>query len=112
MQHQIKKAQMMARRHRRIRGSLSGTAERPRLCVHRTHKQIYVQVIDDVAGGTRVAESGTLWGPHLGLGAEIALGPSASLNAGMDVVGYVNRAPTDLTTAGAMTTNVGVNFYF
>lgn len=68
--------------------------------------------VDDVAGGTRVVESGTLWGPHLGLGAEIALGQGASLNAGMDVVGYVNRAPTDLTTAGAMTTNVGVNFYF
>lgn len=57
MQHQIKKAQMMARRHRRIRGSLSGTAERPRLCVHRTHKQIYVQVIDDVAGGTLCSSS-------------------------------------------------------
>jgi large subunit ribosomal protein L18 len=55
MQRQIKKAQMQERRHRRIRGKLSGTAERPRLCVHRTHKQIYVQVIDDVQGKTLCA---------------------------------------------------------
>ena len=57
MQRQIKKTQMKARRHRRIRGSLSGSAERPRLCVHRTHKQIYVQVIDDVTGSTLVSTS-------------------------------------------------------
>ena len=57
MQRQIKKAQMKARRHRRIRGSLSGNMERPRLCVHRSHKQIYVQVVDDVAGSTLCATS-------------------------------------------------------
>ena len=57
MKRQIKKAQMKARRHRRIRSSLSGTAARPRLCVHRTHKQIYVQVIDDVSGATLIASS-------------------------------------------------------
>lgn len=48
---------MRARRHRRIRGRLSGTPARPRLAVHRTHKQIYVQVIDDAAGRTLCAAS-------------------------------------------------------
>ena len=36
----------------RIRGRISGTPERPRLCVFRSNKQIYAQVIDDVAGNT------------------------------------------------------------
>ena len=36
----------------RIRGRISGTPERPRLCVFRSNKQIYAQVIDDIAGNT------------------------------------------------------------
>ena len=38
------------RRHRRVRGKISGTAERPRLDVFRSSKHIYAQIIDDVAG--------------------------------------------------------------
>ena len=38
--------------HRRIRRKVTGTAERPRLCVHRTLKYISVQLIDDRAGTT------------------------------------------------------------
>ena len=45
------------RRHSRIRGKISGTAERPRLCVFRSEKHIYAQVIDDVAGKTLCAAS-------------------------------------------------------
>ncbi len=41
----------------RIRGKISGTAERPRLCVFRSNKQIYAQVIDDVAAKTLVSAS-------------------------------------------------------
>ena len=41
----------------RIRGRISGTAERPRLCVFRSNKQIYAQVIDDLAGNTIVSAS-------------------------------------------------------
>ena len=41
----------------RIRGRISGTPERPRLCVFRSNKQIYAQVIDDVAGNTIVSAS-------------------------------------------------------
>ncbi|MDR0697831.1 MAG: 50S ribosomal protein L18 [Tannerella sp.] len=40
-----------------IRGKVSGTAERPRLTVFRSNKQIYAQVIDDVDGKTLVAAS-------------------------------------------------------
>ncbi len=41
----------------RIRGKISGTAQRPRLSVFRSNKAIYVQVIDDLAGNTLVAAS-------------------------------------------------------
>ena len=41
--------------HYRIRKHVSGTAERPRMCVFRSNKQIYVQVIDDEQGKTLVA---------------------------------------------------------
>ena len=41
----------------RIRGRISGTPERPRLCVFRSNKQIYAQVIDDLRGETLVAAS-------------------------------------------------------
>ncbi len=39
----------------KIRGKISGTAERPRLSVFRSNKQIYAQIIDDVAGKTLAA---------------------------------------------------------
>ena len=40
------------RRHKRVRGKISGTAERPRLDVYRSSANIYAQIIDDVAGVT------------------------------------------------------------
>ncbi len=45
------------RRHMRVRRKISGTAERPRLCVYRSNSNIYAQIIDDVAGNTLVAAS-------------------------------------------------------
>ena len=45
------------RRHARVRTKVSGTAERPRLCVYRSNSNIYVQIIDDVAGNTLVSAS-------------------------------------------------------
>ena len=45
------------RRHKRVRRKISGTAERPRLCVYRSNSNLYVQIIDDVAGNTLVSAS-------------------------------------------------------
>ena len=45
------------RRHIRIRKKVSGTSERPRLCVSKSLKHIYAQIIDDVAEHTLVAAS-------------------------------------------------------
>lgn len=44
-----------ARRKRRIRGRVNGTAERPRVSVYRSNKAIYAQLVDDVAATTIVA---------------------------------------------------------
>ena len=43
------------KRHTRVRAKISGSSECPRLCVFRSAKNIYAQVIDDVAGVTLVA---------------------------------------------------------
>ena len=44
-------------RHARVRKKISGTPDRPRLCVYRSNMHIYAQIIDDVAGNTLVAAS-------------------------------------------------------
>jgi large subunit ribosomal protein L18 len=56
----IQKTQMQnarKRRHRRIRKKISGTEVRPRLCVYRSLKHIYAQLIDDKQGHTLVGVS-------------------------------------------------------
>ena len=45
------------RRHRRVRGKVSGTAERPRLAVFRSNRGIAAQLIDDLEGKTLAAAS-------------------------------------------------------
>ena len=55
-------SQARARRHRRVRGKVSGTAERPRLVVFRSNRGIEAQLVDDLAGKTLASAS------HLGLG--------------------------------------------
>ncbi len=45
------------KRHKRVRGKISGTAQRPRLSVYRSLENIYAQIIDDVAGVTLVSAS-------------------------------------------------------
>ena len=46
-----------ARRHIRVRRKISGTSERPRLCIYRSNKNIFAQIIDDVNGITLVEAS-------------------------------------------------------
>jgi large subunit ribosomal protein L18 len=45
------------RRHRRVRGKVAGTAERPRLVVFRSNKGIFAQLVDDDAGRTLASAS-------------------------------------------------------
>ncbi|PKQ19264.1 MAG: 50S ribosomal protein L18 [Actinobacteria bacterium HGW-Actinobacteria-6] len=51
------KAAALARRQRRVRGKVSGSAERPRLRVTRSNANIYAQVIDDGSGRTLASAS-------------------------------------------------------
>jgi len=44
---------------KRVRGKISGTADQPRLCVYRSNKQIYAQIIDDVNGVTLASAEST-----------------------------------------------------
>ena len=53
----LSRKESVKRRHRRVRKKVSGTAERPRLCVFRSNNHIYAQVIDDVAQHTLVSAS-------------------------------------------------------
>jgi len=66
--------------HKRIRKKVTGTAARPRLCVHFSGKHVYAQVVDDDAGKTLIAAATT---------EKTVLGKnkSASNRAGAEVVG-------------------------
>ncbi len=57
MVKKIDKNQARLRRHKRVRGKISGTAERPRLNVYRSSANIYAQIIDDTKGVTICAAS-------------------------------------------------------
>ncbi len=51
------KREKRIQRHKRVRAKISGTATRPRLCVFRSGKHIYAQLIDDEKGKTLIAAS-------------------------------------------------------
>ncbi len=55
----IDKNKSRMRRHKRVRGKISGTPECPRLNVFRSSMHIYAQIIDDVNGKTLCAASST-----------------------------------------------------
>lgn len=67
MKRVVQKNQRRARRKLRIRGRLSGNAQRPRMTVFRSNRHLYVQVIDDEAGHT-LASASTLQADGKGLG--------------------------------------------
>ena len=75
-------------RHRRLRKKVVGLPERPRLCVFRSHKHLYVQLVDDVASKTLLG-----WSTkderlkHLGGGGNLA----AAKELGVLVAGDVTQ---------------------
>lgn len=86
----VKKENRRLKIKARVRGKISGNAERPRLTVFRSNKQIYAQVIDDVAGRTLASASslkleatGTKQEIAALVGAEVA---KAALAAGVETV--------------------------
>jgi len=87
------------RRHERVRERVVGTPQRPRLCVFRSLKHIYAQIIDDQAGRTLVAASDLEAGVRLRADGKKAAkpkkdpqaekGPSTQGKAKKDVAGLV-----------------------
>ena len=51
------KVEARKRRHRRVRGKITGTADRPRLVVHRSNRGISAQLVDDESGRTLAGAS-------------------------------------------------------
>ncbi len=67
MVKKIDKNAQRLKRHKRVRGKISGTTERPRLCVYRSNAHISAQIIDDVKGVT-LAAAGTYEAGFEGIG--------------------------------------------
>lgn len=57
MGHTSDRTRLRLRRHARVRNKVSGTAECPRLAVHRSNRHISAQLIDDTTGRTLAAAS-------------------------------------------------------
>lgn len=60
----LSKRQARIRRHFRVRSSVTGTAERPRVCVFRSNKHISAQVVDDMSGRTLASVTSVAKGNH------------------------------------------------
>jgi large subunit ribosomal protein L18 len=57
MSQKISRNEIRKRKHIRVRNKISGTGDRPRLCVFRSLLHIYAQVIDDTTGNTLASAS-------------------------------------------------------
>ena len=79
--------------HYRIRKSVNGTAERPRMVVFRSNKQIYVQVINDLEGKTLVAASSN----------DKALAAKTKGKSGIDAAKVVGKAIAERALAAGIT---------
>ena len=53
----LKKQENRQRRHKRVRSKINGTSKVPRLCVFRSNKHIYAQLIDDEKGNVLISAS-------------------------------------------------------
>lgn len=80
--------------HYRIRKHVNGTAERPRMCVFRSNKQIYVQVIDDQQGKTLVAAASN----------DKELAAQCKGKNGIEAAAIVGRAVAERAIAKGITT--------
>jgi large subunit ribosomal protein L18 len=54
VQRAKRRAELRRKRHRRVRKRIGGVPDRPRLCVFRSNRHIYAQVVDDLRGQTLV----------------------------------------------------------
>ena len=72
------KAKRRARRRKSIRKKISGTPERPRMCVHKSNRNIYAQIVDDVDGKTICGVS------TRAVGSKSKEGPSAETRKNMN----------------------------
>jgi large subunit ribosomal protein L18 len=77
----LTKREARQRRHRRVRGKVSGTAERPRLVVFRSNRGISAQLVDDEAGRTLAGASWTSLASASGSKTEQAKDVGAALAA-------------------------------
>ena len=53
----VDRKEARVKRHMRIRRRMNGSADRPRLCIYRSNKHIYAQIVDDTKAHTLVAAS-------------------------------------------------------
>ena len=99
------------RRHRRVRGKIAGTAERPRLAVFRSNRGIFAQLVDDSSGRTLAGATWTALQGFKGdkseqakqVGKELA---AAAKNVGIDAVvfdrgGYLYHGRVKALAEGA-----------
>ena len=89
----LSKIERRKRIHYRIRKHVNGTAERPRLVVFRSNKQIYVQVIDDEQAVTLVAAASN----------DKALAAECKGKAGKEVAAIVGKAIAERALAKGIT---------
>jgi large subunit ribosomal protein L18 len=68
----LTKREARLRRHRRVRGKVAGTAERPRLTVFRSNRGIFAQLVDDESGRTLASASWLTLGKPAGSKSEQA----------------------------------------
>ena len=90
----LNKIQRRKRIHYRIRKHVNGTAERPRMVVFRSNKQIYVQVVDDQQGKTLVAASSN----------DKALAAECKGKSGIEAAAIVGKAIAERAIAAGITT--------
>ena len=53
----VSRSAVREKKHARMRSKLKGTANKPRLCVFRSNKHMYAQIVDDIKGATLVSAS-------------------------------------------------------